>query len=316
MNIIQKCINELRLTSATIISKAQSGHTGSSVGFAPVLFALFKDHYFFNPNDSEFFTRDRLVISNGHISPLYYSLLNLFNMGVSDEDLLNLRKFGSNTPGHPELKTTKFVEATTGALGQGVANAVGMAIGQQMISGRFNAQKANIVDSFTYCACGDGCLQEGVAMEACSLAGTLKLNKLILLYDSNNVTIDGKVEISNTENIKSKFKAMGWNVITVKNGNSYFFNTRAIAKAKKSSKPTIIIFKTTIGYGTSYAGTAKIHGMPLNDKELIEYKNDLLMPNFQKFSKQVKDFCSATIKNNRILLEKCFSNSNSVPLFP
>ncbi len=304
MNINQKCVNELRLMSASVISNAKSGHTGSSVGAVPILFALFKDHYFFNPNDSEFFARDRFVLSAGHISALYYSLLNLFNMGVSDEDLTKFRKFGSKTPGHPEYKKTKFVEVSTGPLGQGVANAVGMAIGQSMVGARFNAQKANIIDNYTYCYCGDGCLEEGVAQEACSLAGALKLKKLILLYDSNNITIDGKVSLANTEDVSKKFKAMNWNVIKVKNGNSYFWCSRAIAKAKRSSKPTIIIFNTTIGYGTSYAGTEKIHGIPLSDKELIEYKNDLLMPNFTKFSQDVKDYCFRSIRYNKILLEK------------
>ena len=304
MNINQKCINELRITSASVISNAKSGHTGSSVGAAPILYALFKDHYFFNPSDSEFFVRDRLVISAGHISALYYSLLNLFDMGVSDEDLNNFRKFGSITPGHPEYGRTKFVEASTGPLGQGVANAVGMAIGQASVGSKFNVQKANIVDNYTYCFCGDGCLEEGVAVEACSLAGALKLKKLILLYDSNNITIDGKVSIANTENVAKKFKAMNWNVIKVKNGNSYFFNTRAIARAKRSNKPTIIIFNTTIGYGTGYAGTEKIHGIPLSDKELIEYKNDLLMPTFKKYTKEVKDYCFRSVRYNKIKLEK------------
>ncbi len=290
--------------SASVISNAKSGHTGSSVGAVPILFALFKDHYFFNPTDSDFFARDRLVISAGHISALYYSLLNLFSMGVTDEDLAKFRKFGSKTPGHPEHGRTRFVEDSTGPLGQGVANAVGMAIGQTMVGARFNAQKANIIDNYTYCYCGDGCLQEGVAMEACSLAGTLKLKNLILLYDSNNITIDGKVSIANSEDVAKKFKAMNWNVIKVKNADSYFFCTRAIARAKKASKPTIIIFNTTIGYGTSYAGTEKVHGMALSDKELIEYKNDLLMPNFTKFSKEVKDYCFRSIRYNKILLEK------------
>lgn len=304
MNINQKCINELRLMSASVISNAKSGHTGSSVGAVPILFSLFKDHYFYNPNDSDFFARDRLVISAGHISALYYSLLNLFNMGVSDDDLLKFRKFGSKTPGHPEYGKTKFVEVSTGPLGQGVANAVGMAIGQAMVGGKFNAQKANIIDNYTYCYCGDGCLEEGVALEACSLAGTLKLKKLILLYDANNITIDGKVSLANNDNVINKFKAMNWNVLTVKKGNSYYWCTRAIAKAKKASKPTIIVFNTTIGYGTAYAGTEKIHGIPLSDKELIEYKNDLLMPNFTKFSQDVKDYCFRSVRYNKILLEK------------
>lgn len=304
MNINQKCINELRLMSASVISNAKSGHTGSSVGAVPILFALFKDHYFFNPNDSEFFARDRFVLSAGHTSALYYSLLNLFDMGISDDDLAKFRRLGSKTPGHPEYKKTKFVEVSTGPLGQGVANAVGMAIGQTMVGARFNAQKANIIDNYTYCYCGDGCLEEGVAQEACSLAGTLKLKKLILLYDANNITIDGKVGLANTEDVAKKFKAMNWNVIKVKKGDSYFWCSRAIARAKRASKPTIIIFNTTIGYGTSYAGTEKIHGIPLSDKELIEYKNDLLMPNFTKFSQEVKDYCFRSVRYNKILLEK------------
>lgn len=304
MNINQKCINELRLMSASVISNAKSGHTGSSVGAVPILYSLFKDHYFFNPNDSEFFARDRFVLSAGHVSALYYSLLNLFGMGVSDDDLLKFRKLGSITPGHPEFGKTKFVEASTGPLGQGVANAVGMAIGQTVFASRFNVQKANIIDNYTYCYCGDGCLQEGVAMEACSLAGTLRLKKLILLYDSNNVTIDGKVELANKEDVAKKFRAMGWNVIKVSRGDSYFFVTRAIGRAKRASRPTIIIFKTTIGYGTQYAGSEKIHGIPLNDKELIEYKNDLLMPNFTKFTKEVKEYCYRSIRLNKIAFER------------
>lgn len=304
MNINQKTINELRIMAATAINNAGSGHTGSSVGAATMMYALFKDHYFYNVADPNFIARDRLVLSAGHIVPLCYSLMNLFNFGISDEDLKKLRKYKSNTPGHPEYGTTKGIEVSTGPLGQGIANAVGLAIGQAIIGEKFNAQKYNIVDNYTYCYAGDGCLQEGVAQEACSLAGTLKLNKLILLYDCNNVTIDGPVSISNQENVAKKFKAMKWNVIKVRNGNSFFSCTQAISKAKKANKPTIIIFNTEIGYGTSYAGTSKIHGIALNDKELIEYKKDLFIEEDYLPSKDVKDYATRTFRRNKIELEK------------
>ena len=199
--------------AAETITNAKSGHTGIALGCATIMYALFKDHYFYDVKDPKFIGRDRFVMSAGHGSAIYYATAHLFNFGTSMDDLKNFRKFESKTPGHPEVDATRYVEASTGPLGQGIANAVGMAIGQSISAEKFNAQKCPVFDNYIYCLCGDGCLMEGVATEAISLAGTLKLNKLILLYDCNKITIDGKLDIANTEKVERKFKAMGWNVI-------------------------------------------------------------------------------------------------------
>ncbi len=290
MKINQKCINTARVLSAEMINRAGSGHTGVALGAAPILYALFKDHYNFYSN--KYINRDRFVLSAGHASALYYAYLHMFGFEVSIDDLKNFRQINSKTPGHPEYNVTDGVETSTGPLGQGVANAVGLAIAQKSLAERFNAQKFNIIDNYTYCFAGDGCLMEGVAQEAISLAGNLKLNKLIILYDCNQITIDGKLDIANTENTKKKFKAMGWNVITVKNGNNYFCITKAIAKAKKSkTKPTIIIFKTQIGYGSVYAGSNLIHGRPLTTDELEKLKQNLGIEGNFTVDEDVKDYC-------------------------
>ena len=290
MKINQKCINTARILSAEMINRANSGHTGVALGAAPILYALFKDHY--NFYSSKYINRDRFVLSAGHASALYYSCLHLFGFDVSMEDLKNFRKLGSKTPGHPEYNVTDGVETSTGPLGQGVANAVGLALAQKTLAERFNVQKFNIIDNYTYCFVGDGCLMEGVAQEACSFAGNLKLNKLILLYDCNQITIDGKLNVANTESVKGKFKAMGWNVITVSNGNSYLCITKAISRAKKSkNKPTIIIFKTQIGYGSVYAGSNEIHGKALTDEELAKLRQNLGVEGGFKVDEDVKEYC-------------------------
>ena len=236
MNIAQKSINYLKAISAETISHAKSGHTGVTLGASSILFAFFKDHYNFDASDSDFLNRDRFVLSAGHASALYYTLLSMFGFDISLQDLKDFRSYGSKTPGHPEYRVTDGVEVSTGPLGQGVANAVGMALAESVMEERFNTVGFNIINHHTYCFAGDGCLMEGVAQEACSLAGALKLKKLVLLYDSNNVTIDGPLNLANKENTAKKFRAMGWNVIKVKNGNSYSACTRAISRAKKSAK--------------------------------------------------------------------------------
>ena len=305
MNINQKSINHLRCLSAEMITNANSGHPGVALGAATIFYALFKDHYFYDVKDHDFMARDRFVVSAGHASALYYATAYMFNFGLGENDLKNFRKFDSITPGHPEYGLTNFVETSTGPLGQGVANAVGMAIGQTTLSERFNAQKFPVFDNYIYCFCGDGCLMEGVAQEAVSLAGTLKLNKLILLYDYNNITIDGRADIANAENVKKKFKAMNWNVIYVRNGNNYHCVTKAIARAKKSStKPTIIIFKTTIGYGSVSAGKNTIHGKPLSLQELSSLKKNLMVNESFSLPKDVKDHALKTTQKNNAAVEK------------
>ena len=295
--------------SCEMITNANSGHPGVALGATEIMYALFKDHYFYDVKDHKFFPRDRFVLSCGHASSLYYATAYMFNFGLNEDDLKNFRQLNSRTPGHPEYNTTNFVEASTGPLGQGVANAVGMAIAETMVASRFNAQKYPVVDNYTYCLCGDGCLMEGVAQEAISLAGTLKLNKLILLYDCNRTTIDGKLNISNAENPVKKFKSMNWNVIVCRNGNNYFCVTRAIAKAKKSNnKPTVIIFKTTIGLNSKLAGSNLIHGNPLTKTDLDDLKEKLQITDSFKLSDDIKDHIMKTNERNNHLIEKWNNN--------
>ena len=253
--LIQKSINYLKALTAETVSNAGSGHTGSALGASSILFALFKDHYTFDVSDPDFLNRDRFVLSAGHVSALYYSLLSMFGFDISLQDLKDYRKLNSITAGHPEFGLISGVETTTGPLGQGVANAVGMAIAESVMEERFNAIGFPIINNYTYCFASDGDLMEGISQEACSLAGSYNLKRFILLYDCNEVTIDGSLNLSNRENVAKKFKAMGFKVIEVKNGNSYSACTRAIAKAKKSNRPSIIIFHTTIGIVPDKEGT-------------------------------------------------------------
>lgn len=298
MDINQKSIDNIRAIIAQTISNANSGHTGSALSATPMLYSLFNDHLLFNPKDPKFLNRDRFVSSAGHTSALYYALLHLYGYDLSIEDLKNFRKYKSRTPGHPEYGVVPGVETSTGPLGQGIANAVGLAIAETMFESKFNTKDIKLFDNYTYCYTGDGCLMEGVAVEACSLAGTLKLNKLILLYEDNNITIDGAKTIANNENIAKKFEAMGWNVLNVKNGNDYLACSKAIASAKRSNKPTIIIFKTIIGIGTKLEGTSKIHSHPLSSDELEEYLNKLGFPNNFSIESDVYENANKTVELN------------------
>lgn len=308
MNIVQKTQNYLKAISAETITNAKSGHLGVTLGASSILFALFKDHYNFDVSDTDFLNRDRLVLSAGHASPLYYTLLSMFGFDVSLQDLKEFRKYGSKTPGHPELGVTEGVEVSTGPLGQGVANAVGMAIAETIMEERFNTVGFDIINNYTYCFAGDGDLMEGVALEAASLAGALKLNKLIVLYDKNDVTIDGPLNLSNRENLASKFYSMGWNVIKVKKGNSYASCTRAIARAKKSKKPTLIVFHTTIGAGTQQEGTSAVHNAVLSPQELASFKKDLKVKESFYIPSDVREFCMASSRRGKLNHEKWNQN--------
>ena len=281
---------------------------GVCLGASSVLFALFKDHLNFDVSDTDFLNRDRFVLSAGHASSLYYSLLSMFGFNISLQDLKEFRKLGSKTPGHPEYRVTEGVEVSTGALGQGVANAVGMAIAESVMEERFNTVGFNIIDNYTYCLAGDGDLMEGVAMEAVSLAGNLNLNKLILLYDSNDVTIDGSLSLTNKENVARKFSAMGWNVIRVPHGNSYTFCSHAIARAKKSKKPSIIIFSTTIGIGTQKEGTSAVHGAVLSEQELASFKANLGVKESFFIPSDVRELCMASTRRGKLNHEKWNQN--------
>ena len=300
MKIDNKCINVARCLAAETISNANSGHTGVALSAATILYSLFKDHIVFSTSDNLFLNRDRLVLSAGHASALFYTLEHMFGYALDVNDLKDFRKYDSKTPGHPHFGETPGVEVTTGPLGQGVANGVGLAIAETMLAERFNVLDDPIFNNYTYVFTGDGCLMEGVALEAISLAGTLKLNKLILLYDCNKMTIDGKLDIANSEDVAAKFKAQNWNVIVVGNGNNYKAVTKAITRAKKSyDKPTIVIFKTILGYESDYANNPAIHGMPLKVDEAANLRKRLLISG-EAFSipEDVTNHCLETKKRN------------------
>ena len=269
------CINALRVVGAEIITKAKSGHPGIVLGAAPILHTLFTRHININPEDDKWFNRDRFILSAGHGSALLYEMLHLSGYDLSMEDLKNFRQKDSKTPGHPEYGHVKGVEITTGPLGQGISSSVGMAIAESFLAAKFNKPKYDIVDHYTYVLCGDGDLQEGISMEAASLAGHLNLKKLIVLYDSNDVQLDGDVEQTNTENIKMKFEAMNWNYIKVVDGNNCDSIDNAIIEAKKSNKPTIVEIKTVIGYGAPNSGESSVHGKPMPEDDIKTLRKNL-----------------------------------------
>ena len=276
MDINNLAVNTIRVLSAEAIQKANSGHPGLPLGSAPIGYTLFANHLKFNPTHPDFFDRDRFILSAGHGSMLNYTLLHLFGYDVSMEDLKNFRQLDSKTPGHPEYGHTPGIETTTGPLGQGIANAVGMAIAETKLAAEFNREGFNVVDHYTYALCGDGCMQEGIEYEAASLAGTLKLGKLIVLYDKNDITIEGNINTAFTEDVGARHKAQGWQVIHVKDGTNLKAISKAITRAKKeTSKPSLIIIQTTIGYGSPKAGTADVHGAPLGKDAIAELKNNL-----------------------------------------
>ncbi|MFA6860177.1 MAG: transketolase [Clostridia bacterium] len=283
-----KCVNELRVVSAEIIEKAKSGHTGVALGGAAIMYALFADHLSFDKTNPQNPLRDRFILSAGHASALLYATLNLFGLGITKDDLLKFRQLGSKTPGHPELSSTPFVDASTGPLGQGVAMGVGMAIAEE-----YSRARSGKGPVFTYVFAGDGCLMEGVANEAISLAGTLKLERLILLYDYNQITIDGSLDISNKEHVKEKFVSQGWNVVEAKDGNDAESVSCAISQAKEvCGKPTLVICPTTIGYGSQYEGSSKIHGLALSPIEIIGLKETLNVTKKEfGFSEEILNHC-------------------------
>jgi transketolase len=257
-------VDTIRTLSIDGVQAANSGHPGLPMGAAPMAYTLWTRHLNANPKNSRWFNRDRFVLSAGHGSMLLYSLLHLSGYNVSIDDLKNFRQLEGNTPGHPEVHITDGVEATTGPLGQGVANAVGMAMAEAHLSATYNKGDYNIVDHYTYALCGDGDLQEGVSQEAASLAGHLKLGKLIMLYDSNDIQLDGPTSKAFTENVGMRFEAYGWEHILVEDGNDLEAIDAAITKAKESTdKPTLIEIKTVIGFGATNAGTHNVHGAPL-----------------------------------------------------
>lgn len=271
-----KIIDQLRCLGIDMISEANSGHPGIVLGAAPVLYTLYAHHLRFDPLDPNYFNRDRFVMSAGHGSALLYATLYLAGFPITLDDLKNFRQIDSITPGHPEYGVTPGVDASTGPLGQGIAMAVGMAMAEANLRARYNNGKKEVIDYYTYVLAGDGDLMEGVSYEACSLAGTLKLNKLIVLYDSNDVCLDGKTSMTFNDNISMRFVSLGWNVVTVSDGDSYEAISRAIDEAKNSTdKPTLIEIKTVIGKHSSLEGTNLVHGTPLSSEEVTAIKEKL-----------------------------------------
>ena len=278
MDIQQKTINTIRALSVDMVQKANSGHPGAPMGMAAMAYAVWADAMCHNPKDPKWQNRDRFVLSNGHASAMIYSLLHLFGYGLTMDDLKQFRQWGSKTPGHPEVHTVG-VETTTGPLGQGIANAVGFSIAETMLAAKFNRPEFPVVDHRVYAFCGDGCMMEGVASEAAALAGTLKLGKLTLLYDDNDISIEGNTDIAMREDVGARFAAYGWQVLNVSDGNDPQQVLSAIAEARRDERPTLIICKTIIGYGCpAKQGTSGCHGSPLGEENVLAMKRTLGLP--------------------------------------
>ena len=275
MNNETKVVNAIRILSAEAVQKAKSGHPGMPMGAAAMAYAVWGREMKHNPANAEWVDRDRFVLSSGHGSMLLYSLLHLFGYGLTIEDLKQFRQLGSLTPGHPEYRHTRGVETSTGPLGMGISNAVGMAMAESYLAAKFNRDGMNIVDHNTYVILGDGCMMEGLSHEACSLAGTLKLNKLIALYDDNEISIEGNTNIAFREDVQARFRAYGWNVIDVADANVFENVDAAIKLAKLSDKPTLIACHTQIGFGSAKQGMASAHGEPLGEDNIVELKKNL-----------------------------------------
>jgi transketolase len=299
--IEQVSINTIRMLSIDMIEKANSGHPGLPMGAAPMAYELWFNHMNHNPTNPKWFNRDRFILSAGHGSALLYSLLHLSGYELPLEELKRFRQWGSKTPGHPEYGHTPGVEATTGPLGQGISMAVGMAMAERHLAETYNRPNFNVVDHFTYSICGDGDLMEGVSHEAASLAGHLKLGRLVVLYDSNDISLDGDLDKSFSENVEDRFKAYGWQVIRVEDGNDVKAINQAINEAKANlGQPTLIEVKTTIGYGSpNKGGKSDSHGSPLGKAEIELVKQNYHWEANESFfiPEEVKDhFARSTSK--------------------
>ena len=285
------------------INKANSGHPGMALGSAPALYQLFNHNLNSTPECSGWIKRDRFVLASGHASALLYSLLHLSGFNISIDDLKQFRQWNSVTPGHPEYKVTHGVDASSGPLGQGVPTAIGMALAEKLMSNNY----PSLIDHYTYALCGDGDMQEGVTQEAAQLAGLWELGKLIILYDSNEVTLDGKLEDSNKEDTKKRFEAMDWQVLEVADGEDLREIQGRLDEAKAETlKPSLIIIHTIIGYGSKYQGTSKVHGSPLGEedgnhaKEIYGLKGD----KFEVSAEVYEDFVENKIKRGNEAYQK------------
>lgn len=299
MNQAELSIATIRSLGIDMINKANSGHPGMVLGSAPALYTLFTKELKIFPKESQWFNRDRFVLASGHASSLLYSLLHLSGFDLTMDDLKAFRQWKSRTPGHPEVDVTDGVDASSGPLGQGIPMAVGMAMAERFLAKKYNQNEYDVIDHYTFVLCGDGDMQEGVTYEAASIAGHLALGKLIVLYDSNHVTLDGPLDYSFSEDVKKRYEAMGWQVINVDDGNDINAILKAIKKGKKEEfKPTLIIVDTVIGYGSQNQGTSKVHGAPLgiDDGKYAKLSygfdhDDFYVPKevYDDFKKQVYD---------------------------
>jgi len=294
-------INTIKILAAEAVQKANSGHPGLPLGAAPMTYVLWDKVMKHNPSNPYWLNRDRFVLSAGHGSALLYTMLHLYGYPVSLDDLKAFRQVNSKTPGHPEYGHTVGVETTTGPLGQGFANGVGMALAERYMSNTFNTEDIKLIDHYTYVIVGDGCLMEGISYEAASFAGTQGLNKLIVLYDSNKITIEGSTDIAFTENVKLRFEAMNWEVIEVRNGKNEEDLQRAMEDAKHSDKPSLLIIQTIIGDGAmDKAGTHGVHGSPLGQDIISQMRDNYGMED-QAFS--IKEEVKAYYDQSRKRLE-------------
>ena len=284
-NVENMSVNAIRVLAADAVQKANSGHPGLPLGSAAMAYELWANHMNHNPADPKWFNRDRFILSGGHGSTLLYSLLHLFGYGLTKEDLAQFRQWGSLTPGHPEYGHTVGVEATTGPLGAGMGMAVGMAVAEAHLAAVFNKENYPVVDHYTYVLGGDGCMMEGISSEAFSLAGTLGLSKLIVLYDSNKISIEGGTDIAFTEDVKKRFEAFGFQTLVVEDGNNIEEIGKAIEEAKADkTRPTMITVKTKIGYGCpAKEGKASAHGEPLGTDNVAALKENLGWPSQEPF---------------------------------
>ena len=273
----QKSVNAIKVLGVDAINKAKSGHPGVVMGAAPMAYSLFTKHLRVNPKKTDWINRDRFVLSAGHGSMLLYSLLHLSGFeDVSLEEVKNFRQWGSKTPGHPEFGHTKGIDATTGPLGQGISTAVGMALAERYLAAKYNKEGYNLFDHYTYVICGDGDIMEGVASEASSFAAVQKLNKLVVLYDSNDICLDGETKDAFSENVRARYEAYGWNTILVQDGANVEAVNAALEQAKKSDKPTLIEVKTIIGAGSpNRQGTNGVHGAPLGNEETALFRKEI-----------------------------------------
>ncbi|AKU79741.1 transketolase [Spiroplasma turonicum] len=302
-------LNAIRILGIEAINKANSGHPGIVLDAAPMCYALFVNQMIINPKNPKWINRDRFILSAGHGSALLYSILHLSGFNVSINDLKNFRQIGSITPGHPEFGITDGVEATTGPLGQGFAMGVGMALAESHLSEKYNKDNFKIIDHYTYVLCGDGDLQEGVCQEAISFAGRYKLNKLIVLHDSNDIQLDAKVSEAQSENMIKKFEAANWNTIRVNDGEDIDAINEAINEAKKQDKPTYIEVKTIIGFASTNQGTTKVHGAPLgNDIQNVKDKLNWKYNSFE-IPQSIYDFYETNVSKKG---QKCNDDWNDL----